>query len=78
MGKPKLMRTTTAQCRRDARDRKICEEYNALVADPEQSKTEVNKYLMTKYEIASISTLYTIRQRYEARNALKTERGGAQ
>lgn len=62
---PILRKRTELQEERDARDLAILNEYNALVADPEQSKTQVNNYLMQKYGIHGTGTLYAIRKRAE-------------
>lgn len=60
---PNIRRTTAFQAERDARDRAICDEYNRLAADPEIPRTEINRYLMEKYNLHSNGTLYAIRQR---------------
>ena len=72
--KPTLRMKTKLQEKRQARDLAIYNEYNALAANPEQSKEELNKYLMEKYDIHSTGTLYLIRKRVEERlNAQKQE-----
>ena len=71
---PLLKKATELQEARAARDRAIYDEYNALAAVPGQSKTQINKYLMEKYDLHSTGTLYTIRKRVEDR--IKEE-GGA-
>ena len=71
---PLLKKATELQEARAARDRAIYDEYNALAAVPGQSKTQINKYLMEKYDLHSTGTLYTIRKRVEER--IKEE-GGA-
>ncbi|MGN0207583.1 MAG: hypothetical protein ACI4BC_10085 [Muribaculaceae bacterium] len=64
---PTLRVKTKLQEKREARDLAIYNEYNALAANPEQSKEELNKYLMEKYGIHSTGTLYIIRKRVEER-----------
>lgn len=64
---PILKKTTDCQDERAARDLAILNEYNALIADPEQSRTKANEYLMQKYGIHSTGTLYAIRKRAEER-----------
>ena len=71
---PTLRVKTALQEKREARDLAIYNEYNTLAANPEQSKEELNKYLMEKYGIHSTGTLYLIRKRVEER--LKRD-GGA-
>lgn len=63
---PILRRRTELREEREERDIAIFNEYNDLTADPEQSRTEVNKFLMAKYNIRSTGTLYAIRKRAEA------------
>ena len=58
---------TPLQEKREARDLAIYNEYNALAANPEQSREELNRYLMEKYGIHSTGTLYLIRRRVENR-----------
>lgn len=62
-----LQKQTALQKRREARDRAIYDEYNTLAANPHQSRLELNKYLMIKYDIHSAGTLYLIRKRVEER-----------
>mgnify|MGYP000308925501 FL=1 len=64
---PKLRMKTALQEEREARDLAVFNEYHALVSVDGQSKTEVNKYLMQKYNIRSTGTLYVILKRVEAR-----------
>ncbi len=71
---PLLKKTTDLQDERNARDLAIYNEYNALAAIDGQSKTQINKFLMEKYNLHSNGTLYAIRKRVEER--LKRE-GGA-
>ncbi len=72
---PLLKKTTDLQDERNARDLAIYNEYNALAAIDGQSKTQINKFLMEKYNLHSNGTLYAIRKRVEER--LKRE-GGAE
>lgn len=61
----KPRRKTLFQAERDARDLAIYHEWNKLAADPEQSRVEINIYLMKKYGIHSSGTVYQIRKRVE-------------
>lgn len=71
---PTLRVKTALQEKREARDLEIYNEYNALCSNPEQSREELNKYLMEKYGIHSTGTLYVIRKRVEERlNTQKQE-----
>lgn len=65
---------TPLQEKREARDLAIYNEYNALASNPEQSKEELNRYLMEKYGIHSTGTLYLIRKRVEDRLQRQEER----
>lgn len=56
---------TDCQVEREKRDRAIYDEYNALTAIEGQSRTRVNEYLMKKYGIHSVGTIYQIRARVE-------------
>lgn len=60
---------TKKQIQREERDKAICAEYDAMMSVVGQSKTEVIKMLMDKYDISSPSTIYIIRQRVERKNA---------
>lgn len=73
---PTLREKTKLQEKRAARDLAIYNEYNALAANPEQSKEELNKYLMEKYDLHSTGTLYTIRKRVEQRLAAQRKEEG--
>lgn len=64
---PLLKKTTDLQAERAARDLAIFNEYNALVAVEGQSRTEVNKYLMRKYNLHSTGTVYAIIKRVKER-----------
>lgn len=62
-----LRKKTALQEEREARDLAVFKEYSSLVSVEGQSKTEVNKYLMQKYNIHSTGTLYVILKRAEER-----------
>lgn len=62
---------TDCQLEREKRDRAIFDEYNELTSVQGQSKTRVNDYLMKKYGIHSVGTIYQIRARVE--KTLKNE-----
>lgn len=64
---PLLKKTTDLQDERAARDLEIYNEYNALAAIEGQSKTQITKFLMEKYNLHSNGTIYTIRKRVEER-----------
>lgn len=64
---PQLRKKTALQEEREARDLAVFKEYSKLVSIEGQSKTEVNKYLMQKYNIHSNGTLYVILKRAEER-----------
>ncbi len=64
---PQLKKTTDLQDERAARDLAIYNEYNALAAVKGQSKTQITKYLMEKYNIHSNGTIYAIRKKVEER-----------
>lgn len=71
---PLIKRTTDCQDERAARDLAVFNEYNKLAEDPTLPRTEINKYLMAKYNIHSTGTLYAIRKRAEERiNAQRQE-----
>ena len=72
--RPTLRVKTPLQEKREARDLAIYNEYNALAANPEQSREELNRYLMEKYGIHSTGTLYLIRKRVEGRIKKQEER----
>lgn len=67
-------KATDLQEERMARDIAICREYDKLTARPGQSRTEVIKYLMAKYNIHSTGTIYAIRKRVEERTAMAGKR----
>ena len=48
---------------REKKDLDIYNEYEELMSVKGQSKTMVNEYLMKKYNIHSVGTIYTIRKR---------------
>lgn len=58
---------TKFQVEKERRDLAIYTEYQELVADPEKSKVAIAEYLCEKYQIASVSTIYDIRDRVEKR-----------
>lgn len=60
---PKLRIKTELQEEREARDLAIFNEYNKLVANPEQSKKTAVEFLMAKYGIHSAGTIYVILKR---------------
>lgn len=68
---PILKKQTALQEEREARDLAIFREYNALVSIEGQSRTEVSKYLMQKYNIRSTGTFYVILKRVGER--IKTQ-----
>ena len=55
----KLLKTPTQE-RREKRNQGMCNEYTALMQVEGQSKTQVIKHLMDKYQVASTSTVYSI------------------
>lgn len=67
---PVLKLKTPAQDERLERDRAIFEEWRALVGNEGQSRTEVVKYLLRKYELHAASSIYAILKR-------QGEKGGA-
>ena len=58
---------TTFRLEKEAKELKIYNEYNALMAVDGQSKTGVTDFLMRKYGIHSASTIYNIRERVAQR-----------
>lgn len=72
--------TTTLQTpfRKDkeAREKAIYEEYNKMMEEPGAQATAVNDFIMKKYGIYSVSTLYNIRKRVESQ--MNGEKGGLQ
>ena len=71
--KPELRKKTALQEEREARDLAVFNEYNDLVSIDGQSRTEVNRYLMQKYNIHSTGTFYVILKRAEKRNKAQEE-----
>ena len=61
---------------KEAREKTIYEEYNRMMGEPGAQATAVNDFIMKKYGIYSVSTLYNIRKRVESQ--LKAEKGGLQ
>lgn len=68
MAIPRLRKKTALQEEREARNRAIFKEYNNLIGIEGQSRTEINKYLMQKYNLRSPGTLYAIVKRMQNRN----------
>lgn len=68
-----LRKKTALQEEREARDLAVFKEYSSLISVEGQSKTEVNKYLMQKYNIHSTGTLYVILKRAEERYSAQEE-----
>ena len=64
---PRLHKSTGLQEAREKRDLAIYNEYNALSQIEGQSLTQINKYLMEKYDIHATGTIYVIRKRVEQR-----------
>lgn len=60
---------TAFRLEKEAKELKIYNEYNALMAVAGQSKTGVTDFLMRKYGIHSASTIYNIRERVAQRLA---------
>lgn len=58
---------TELQQEREKRDMAVYNEYNQLMSVEGQSLTEVNRFLMKKYNIHSQATIYAIRKRCEAK-----------
>lgn len=56
---------TDCQQYREKRDKAIYNDYEKLMAVPEQSRTEVVNFLMKKYNVHSRGTIYVIRKRVE-------------
>lgn len=61
----KIFRTPLKE-KRLKRDLAVYSDYLDLMSVPEQSATEVCRYLMQKYEINSVSTIYVIVKRMKA------------
>lgn len=57
--------TTQLQEQRKKRDLALWTEYNEIMRQPNQSKTEVCRYLMHKYNLNTLSSVYQIRKRVE-------------
>lgn len=60
---------TAFRLEKEAKELKIYNEYNAMMAVNGQSKTGVTDFLMRKYGIHSASTIYEIRKRVAQRLA---------
>lgn len=65
---------TDFQLEKEARERRIYDEFVALSSEQGTAVTEVTKLLMKKYGIHSTSTIWAIRKRVE--NRLRGEKGG--
>lgn len=67
MNEVKIFKT---ECRkeREKRDFAIYNEFKELTSVKGQSKVLVTKYLMKKYGVHSISTIYVIRNKFEKGN----------
>lgn len=63
---------TDLQKEREKRDMAIYSDYEEMMSVEGQSATEVAKFLMKKYGIHSLSTVYVIRKRVED----KLKKGG--
>ncbi|MCQ2058706.1 MAG: hypothetical protein MJY71_02615 [Bacteroidaceae bacterium] len=50
---------------KEAKEKELYKEYKQLISVQGQSRTGVNKYLMDKYDIHSVSTVYAIIHRQE-------------
>lgn len=61
---------------KEAREKAIYEEYNKMMEEPGAQATAVNDFIMKKYGIYSVSTLYNIRKRVESQ--MNGEKGGLQ
>ena len=64
---------TELQQQREAKDYAVYADYEKLMSVPGQSKTEVIKRLMEKYDFHAPSTIYVIRKRVEE----KLRKGGS-
>lgn len=69
----RLRKKTVLQEEREARDLELFKEFNALASIEGQSRTEVIKYLMKKFNIHSTGTFYVILKRVEERLKTKEE-----
>lgn len=64
---------TPLQLEREKRDTAIYKEWNELTAQPGASRISVAKHLMSKYNIYSLGTIYTIKARMERKLKEKEE-----
>lgn len=64
---------TEHQKKKEAREDAIYAEYMELTSDPAKSKMVINDYLMKKYEIYGVSTLYAIVRRAGERLSNQTK-----
>lgn len=60
MERVNLQRITPFQKKRQERNKKLLAEYNKLIADPEQSRMEIMKYLTVKYGFVAPTSIYKI------------------
>lgn len=51
---------TELQRQREKRDKALYFEYQQMISEPRSSKTEILKYLMSRYGIHSAATIYNI------------------
>lgn len=58
---------TELQKEREQRDFALYSDYEKMMSVEGQSSTEVAKYLMKKYSIHSLGTIYVIRKRVESK-----------
>lgn len=64
----KLKSKTECQYRREQRDMAILKEYHAILAkNPEQSRTELYRYLGAKYNLSGQNSIYAVVKRMERR-----------
>ena len=62
---------TPLQEQRKRRNIALYNEYNEIMRQPNQSKTEVNRYLMQKYKLGTVASVYQIRKQVEQQVAIK-------
>ena len=62
---------TPLQEQRKRRNIALYNEYNEIMRQPNQSKTEVNRYLMQKYKLGTVASVYQIRKQVEQQLAIK-------
>lgn len=64
---------TPHRVKKEEKELKIYSEFMELSQKPGASKVEIAKFLCEKYDIATISTIYSIRKRVEERLAKQTD-----